>query len=59
MEYKYHHMGIPVTEPRPGERYSPTMDMYTSGGELPGRVYSIIGLDLSAHLISLFKPCLI
>lgn len=38
MEYKYHHMGIPVTEPRPGERYSPTMDMYTSGGELPGRV---------------------
>ncbi|ACD30385.1 hypothetical protein [Francisella tularensis] len=38
MEYKYHHIGIPVTEPRPGERYSPSMDMYTSGGELPGRV---------------------
>nr|WP_232310103.1 MULTISPECIES: helicase [Francisella] len=31
-------MGIPITEPRPGERYSPTMDMYTSGGELPGRI---------------------
>ncbi|AJI73804.1 conserved hypothetical protein [Francisella tularensis subsp. novicida GA99-3548] len=38
MKYKYHHIGIPVTEPRPGERYSPSMDMYTSGGELPGRV---------------------
>ncbi|MBK2357576.1 helicase [Francisella hispaniensis] len=38
MEYKYHHIGIPVTEPRPGERYSPSMDMYTSGGESPGRV---------------------
>ncbi|APA83651.1 helicase [Francisella tularensis] len=38
MKYKYHHIGIPVTEPRSGERYSPSMDMYTSGGELPGRV---------------------
>jgi len=35
---KYHHTGIPVTEARPGERYSEVMDMYTSGGELPGRV---------------------
>ena len=38
MKYEYHHMGISVTEPRPGERYSPIMDMYTSGGELPGRI---------------------
>jgi hypothetical protein len=34
MKYKYHHVGIPVTEPRQG----PVMDMYTSGGELPGRI---------------------
>jgi len=38
MNYQYHHMGIPVTEPREGERYSPTMKMYTSGGELPLRI---------------------
>ncbi|AXA34410.1 MULTISPECIES: helicase [Francisella] len=38
MKYQYHHIGIPITEPRDGERYSPTMDMYTSGGEKPGRV---------------------
>ena len=31
--YKYHHMGIPTTEPRAGERYSSTFKMYTSGGE--------------------------
>ncbi|MED7787472.1 helicase [Francisella sp. 19X1-34] len=38
MKYEYHHVGIPVKEPRNGERYSPVMDMYTSGGELPGRI---------------------
>lgn len=38
MKYEYHHIGIPVTEPRQGERYSSVMDMYTSGGELPGRI---------------------
>lgn len=38
MKYEYHHVGIPVTEPRQGERYSSVMDMYTSGGELPGRI---------------------
>lgn len=38
MNYQYHHVGIPVTEPREGERYSEVMDMYTSGGELPGRI---------------------
>lgn len=38
MKYQYHHMGIPVTEERAGERYSSVMDMYTSGGELTGRI---------------------
>lgn len=38
MKYEYHRVGIPVTEPRQGERYSSVMDMYTSGGELPGRI---------------------
>ncbi|QIW09597.1 helicase [Francisella sp. LA112445] len=38
MKFEYHHVGIPVTEPRQGERYSSVMDMYTSGGELPGRI---------------------
>ncbi|AIT09960.1 helicase [Candidatus Francisella endociliophora] len=38
MKYQYHHIGIPINEQRDGERYSPTMDMYTSGGKLPGRV---------------------
>ncbi len=38
MKYEYHHVGISVTERRPGERYSPIMDMYTSGGELPDRI---------------------
>ncbi|MDE4972125.1 helicase, partial [Francisella tularensis subsp. holarctica] len=32
MEYKYHHIWIPVTEPRQGERYSPSIDIYTLGG---------------------------
>lgn len=38
MKYEYHHIGIPVNEPREGERYSSVMDMYTSGGELPARI---------------------
>ena len=29
-------MGIPITEERPGEHYSSTFKMYTSGGEDPG-----------------------
>ena len=32
VKYEYHHMGIPTTEKRPGERYSSTFKMYTSGG---------------------------
>ncbi|VVC75602.1 hypothetical protein AQUSIP_08920 [Aquicella siphonis] len=31
--YEYHHMGIPTTQERPGERYSSTFKMFTSGGE--------------------------
>lgn len=31
--YEYHHMGIPTDQKRPGERYSSTFKMYTSGGE--------------------------
>lgn len=38
MNYVYHHMGLPSKEKRTGERYSPTMKMYTSGGEAPWRV---------------------
>lgn len=34
-EYVFHHMGVPITAPRPGEKYSPTFKMYTSGGEHP------------------------
>lgn len=33
IQYRFHHIGIPTTEVRPGERYSPTFKMYTSGGE--------------------------
>ncbi len=33
VRYEYHHMGIPTTEPREGEKYSSTFKMYTSGGE--------------------------
>jgi hypothetical protein len=36
LNYRYHHMGIPVMEERPGEHYSSTFKMYTSGGEDPG-----------------------
>ncbi|MFW6202096.1 MAG: VOC family protein [Gemmatimonadota bacterium] len=30
---RYHHMGIPTTEIRPGERYLPELGMYVSGYE--------------------------
>jgi hypothetical protein len=33
VRYEYHHMGIPTDQVRPGERYSSTFKMYTSGGE--------------------------
>lgn len=50
MKYQYHHVGIPVKEPRPDERYSPVMDMYTSGGELPGRIqYHRFGPNCPLH----------
>ena len=54
---KYHHIGIPVTEPQPGERYSAVMDMYTSGGELPGRVqYHRFGPNCPLHQLIQTKP---
>lgn len=30
---RYHHLGIPTTEPRPGERYLPEFGMHVSGYE--------------------------
>lgn len=30
VDYQFHHMGIPTTESRPGERYSEPFRMYTS-----------------------------
>ncbi|MGY0215785.1 hypothetical protein ACWJJH_00200 [Endozoicomonadaceae bacterium StTr2] len=30
---KYHHLGIPTTEKKPGERYLPHLKMYVSGYE--------------------------
>lgn len=57
MKYQYHHIGIPVTEPRAGERYSPVMDMYTSGGELPGRVqYHRFGPNCPLHKLIQTMP---
>jgi hypothetical protein len=32
IKYIYHHMGIPTTAHKPGERYSSTFKMYTSDG---------------------------
>lgn len=57
MKYEYHHVGIPITEPRPGERYSSVMDMYTSGGELPGRIqYHRFGPKCPLHELIKKKP---
>ncbi|ARG96694.1 VOC family protein [Legionella micdadei] len=33
INYQFHHIGIPTEIPQPGERYSSTFKMYTSGGE--------------------------
>ena len=38
MNFIFHHVGIPVTEARDNERYSPRFKMYTSGGEAPWRI---------------------
>ena len=57
MNYQYHHVGIPVNTPREGERYSPVMDMYTSGGELPGRIqYHRFGPNCPLHVLIQTKP---
>lgn len=29
--WRYHHLGIPTTEPRPGERHLPHLKIYVSG----------------------------
>ena len=36
VSYRYHHMGVPTSEQRPGEHYSSTFRMDLSGGEDPG-----------------------
>jgi hypothetical protein len=36
--FTYHHTGIPTTEPKEGERYSPTVKMYTTAGHNPFRI---------------------
>ncbi|WP_392538847.1 helicase [Legionella sp. 227] len=57
MNYQYHHVGIPITEPRPGERYSSLMDTYTSGGELPGRIqYHRFGPNCPLHPLIQTQP---
>ncbi|KKQ10194.1 MAG: hypothetical protein WCS92_01630 [Candidatus Babeliales bacterium] len=33
VKYIYHHMGIPVKSPKPGEKYSSTFKMYTANGK--------------------------
>ncbi len=33
VECSFHHMGIPTTEPKPGERFSELFGMYTSDSE--------------------------
>lgn len=38
--WKYHHLGIPVKDPVPGERYIPHLKLYVKGFELMGKVNS-------------------
>ncbi len=33
LEGTFHHMGIPTTDPRPGERFSKRFEMYTSDSD--------------------------
>ncbi|MDE4997006.1 helicase, partial [Francisella tularensis subsp. holarctica] len=57
MEYTDHHIGIPVSVPSTGERYSPRLDMYTLGGELPGRVqYHSVGPKCSLDKLIQARP---
>ena len=46
VSYRYHHMGVPISEQRPGEHYSSTFRMYKSGGEDSG--FSFIALPPAA-----------
>lgn len=36
--YEYHHMGIPTTEPKANEKYSPTFKMHTTDGNNDFRI---------------------
>jgi hypothetical protein len=36
--FEYHHMGIPTTQPRPGERYSSTFKMWVTDGNNEFRI---------------------
>ena len=38
VSYTYHHMGIPTTEVKEGERYSSTFKMYTTDGDNDFRI---------------------
>jgi hypothetical protein len=33
LKFRYHHLGIPTSEPRSGERYLPEFGLYVSGYE--------------------------
>lgn len=35
VKYEFHHIGIPTTKKRDGEKYSSTFKMYTSNGDDP------------------------
>ena len=36
--WRYHHIGIPTTNPMPGEKYYPHLKMYVSGFETRERL---------------------
>ncbi|KTD16776.1 hypothetical protein [Legionella jordanis] len=56
--YQYHHMGIPTSEVREGERYSSSFKMYTSGGqESEYRIqYHRFEKDCPLHALIKSKP---
>lgn len=57
MTYTFHHVGIPTTQTREGERYSKTFKMYTSGGEAPTRIqYHLFEEDSPLHSLIQTRP---
>ncbi|VEG90080.1 helicase [Legionella spiritensis] len=57
MSYQFHHVGIPITEVQPNERYSPVFKMHTSGGQAPGRIqYHRFEKDCPLHPLIQSKP---